>query len=276
MASRVASTETKATRSASADRFVYSLSIFKVAQAGDSTESARVIFCSACCIISRSFRSEFMAVILRNCPHCPAENSSFPITWTAPVPQLPRVWNCAATCGACSGPICFRASTVNPGMQGHPPINHAGNIEPDYMVSDIWPTRKNATAPPHTPGSVKARFLEGEDAFSRKRWNSAIAMYRSALDIATKGMQGVPTGTFFQRLVWLSDNHAITPDIRSWADHVRVEGNAALHDPEEFVESDAKALRFFTEMFLRYVFELPGAVREFRGEPAQTTPPIPG
>jgi hypothetical protein len=99
-------------------------------------------------------------------------------------------------------------------------------------------------------------------------------MYRSALDIATKGMNGVPAGTFFQRLVWLSDNHAITPDIRSWADHVRVEGNAALHDPEEFAEGDAKSLRFFTEMFLRYVFELPGAVREFRGEPPQITPPI--
>lgn len=92
-------------------------------------------------------------------------------------------------------------------------------------------------------------------------------MYRSALDIATKGMPGVPQGsTFFQRLQWLHDKHEITPDIKSWADHVRVEGNAALHDPEEFEEPDAKALRFFTEMFLRYVYELPGAVREFRGE----------
>jgi hypothetical protein len=56
--------------------------------------------------------------------------------------------------------------------------------------------------------------------------------------------------------------------------HVRVEGNAALHDPDEFNEDDAKALRFFTEMFLRYVFELPGAVRAFRGEPESTTPPM--
>lgn len=99
-------------------------------------------------------------------------------------------------------------------------------------------------------------------------------MYRSALDIATKGMDGVPPNvTFFHRLIWLHENHGITPDIRSWADHVRVEGNAALHDPEEFAEGDAKALRFFTEMFLRYVFELPGAVREFRGESPQSTPP---
>jgi len=100
-------------------------------------------------------------------------------------------------------------------------------------------------------------------------------MYRSALDIATKAMDGIPKDvTFFKRLEWLHEHHAITPDIRSWADHVRVEGNAALHDPDVFSEGDAKSLRFFTEMFLRYVFELPGAVREFRGEPESPTPPM--
>jgi hypothetical protein len=122
---------------------------------------------------------------------------------------------------------------------------------------------------------VKARYEEGEDAFARRKWNSAVAMYRSALDIATKAMEGPPKdSTFFKRLEWLHEHHAITPDIRSWADHVRVEGNAALHDPEEFDEADATTLRFFTEMFLRYVFELPGAVRKFRGEPQSPTPPI--
>ena len=48
--------------------------------------------------------------------------------------------------------------------------------------------------------------------------------------------------------------------------HVRIEGNNALYDPDDFEEDDAKPLRLFTEMFLRYVFELPGEVRAFRGE----------
>lgn len=108
------------------------------------------------------------------------------------------------------------------------------------------------------------RFIEGEDAFRRHNWNSAVSMYRSALDIATKGMENAPTGTFYKRLEWLNQNHRITPDIWSWASHVRIEGNAALHDPEDFDAEDAKTLRLFTEMFLRYVFELPGAVKEFR------------
>ena len=181
--------------------------------------------------------------------------------------------NCAAVCGACGKPISFVASHKG-GSANAAPLNHGGNIEPTWIVNKIWPTRTAADAPAHTPGPVKTRFLEGEAAFRRGGWNSAVAMYRSALDIATKGMDGVPANsTFFQRLVWLHGNHAITPDIRAWADHVRVEGNAALHDPDEFAEGDAKALRFFAEMFLRYVFELPGAVREFRGEAPQATPP---
>lgn len=178
-------------------------------------------------------------------------------------------WNCVAICGGCNGPISFRARQTNAHAAGTPPASLNGNIEPQFHVPTIWPSRSEAVAPPHTPGSVKGRFLEGEDAFRRGRWNSAVAMYRSALDIATKGMNDVPAGKFFDRLKWMAENHAITPEIRSWADHVRVEGNAALHDPEEFNEADAKSLRFFTEMFLRYVFELPGEVKSFR-EPKAT------
>jgi hypothetical protein len=213
-----------------------------------------------------------MGVILRNCPHCPAEHSSFTIVWSNPFPNNPAAFNCLAACAACSWPICFIALQTT---EGAIPANYSGNIEPKWHVKEIWPDRKPPAAPQHTPPSVKTRFEEGEDAFTRKKWNSAVAMYRSALDIATKAMDGPPKDvTFFKRLEWLHDNHAITPDIRSWADHVRVEGNAALHDPEQFNEQDAKALRFFTEMFLRYVFELPGAVREFRGEPESATPPM--
>jgi hypothetical protein len=208
------------------------------------------------------------AILLRNCPHCPAQQSPFSIVWNGKPLNAPQhVWAATATCGVCGYPISFLA-THNTG-QGVPPATINGNVEVHFTAGVTWPSRSDPAAPSHTPQPIARRFLEGEDAFSRGRWNSAVAMYRSALDISTKGMQGVPeNATFFRRLEWLHENHKITPDIRSWADHVRVEGNAALHDPEEFGEGDAKALRFFTEMFLRYVFELPGAVEEFRGRTA--------
>jgi hypothetical protein len=208
-----------------------------------------------------------MAILRRNCPHCPAEHVAFELVYSGTLPQqmLPHIWNCCARCGACNKPIAFVATSIQKSQQS--PMQFNGDIEQAWSVPTIWPTRADPNAPPYTPPHVARRFLEGEDAFSRRKWNSAVAMYRSALDIATKSMDGVPDkATFFERLRWLHDNHGITPNIWSWATHVRVEGNAALHDPEEFEADDAKALRFFTEMFLRYIFELPGAVREFRGE----------
>lgn len=208
-----------------------------------------------------------MAVLRVNCPHCPAEHVAFDVQWATRHKGLHHVWACTALCGACSFPISFIATAKSSGNQ-HPPMGAiTSEISEQWFVKEVWPIKTAAVAPPHTPPSVRKRYLEGEDAFRRGNWNSAVAMYRSALDIATKTMDGVPQNqTFYQRLQWLHDNHGITPDIHSWASHVRVEGNAALHDPEDFAENDAKALRFFTEMFLRYVFELPGAVREFRGE----------
>lgn len=158
--------------------------------------------------------------------------------------------------------MCFQTNKSNT----TPPAAHQGEINDAYGVEDIWPGRLLSAAPLHTPASVAKRFLEGEAAYQRHSWNAAVAMYRSALDIATKAIEGTPAGTFYKRLEWLHQNHKITPDIWSWADHVRVEGNEALHDPDEFEEEDAKPLRLFTEMFLRYVFELPGEVRAFRGE----------
>lgn len=78
-------------------------------------------------------------------------------------------------------------------------------------------------------------------------------------------MADAPEGaTFFKRLEWLHTNHRITPDMWAWADRVRIEGNEALHDPEDFTEEEAKPLRLFTETFLKYVFELPGEIATYR------------
>lgn len=202
-----------------------------------------------------------MPVIVKDCPHCPATRSTFEIKWVENFAA--PVWLVTATCAACRKPI--TAQVRRKDGTSASPNGIAGAIEPAFVILNAWPDRKAAGAPAHTPLAVARRFLEGESAYERHSWNAAVAMYRSALDIGTKALDGVPQGqTFFKRLEWLHDNHRITPDMRSWADQVRIDGNDALHDPEEFTEADAKPLRLFTEMFLRYVFELPGEVDAFR------------
>lgn len=204
-----------------------------------------------------------MAVLTADCPHCGTNKVAFKVSTSYSGPGGRRVG--LGQCGSCHLPLTFLAQTGAPLEQVH------GDILAAHHILDMWPAIVELAAPTHTPTPIARRFIEGEDAYRRGNWNSAVAMYRSALDIATKAMPDVPSGlTFYKRLMWLHEHHFITQQMKDWADHVRVDGNDALHDPDEFEESDAKPLRLFTETFLRYVYELPGEVAAFRGE----TPPV--
>lgn len=171
-------------------------------------------------------------------------------------------WRVFASCAACRDMVIGILMVVS--ATQHSPKTVSANIEGrGYAVTGMWPERRSALAPPFTPKSVESRFLDGEFNFASGRWNAAVGLYRATLDLATKALDA-KGDTFFERLKWLAEQHRVTPDIKDWADHVRVDGNEALHDPDEFSKEDAEPLRHFTEMFLRYVFEMPGRVAEFR------------
>ncbi|WP_439472747.1 DUF4145 domain-containing protein [Brevundimonas sp.] len=210
-----------------------------------------------------------MALVKIDCPHCGIAHVAANIAWQEGNPSGKLF---LARCGACHLPISGRA--VNTAGYDTDFVKSVGDITHDYwQIRQTWPEIVSLSAPEHTPASVAKRFIEGEEAYQRGNWNAAVAMYRSALDIATKGMDGVPPRlTFYQRLQWLHEEHRITPEMRAWADHVRIDGNEALHEPDEFTEADAKPLRLFTETFLKYAFELPGEVSRYR---EQTEPPPP-
>lgn len=204
-----------------------------------------------------------MGVLTTDCPHCDVARVGFTVMWSY---NSPRGRVGIGSCGACRMPITFLAGT------GASLEQYSGELREHVPIGQIWPEISNVVAPKHTPLPVARRFVEGEENFKRGSWNSAVAMYRSALDITTKSMPDVPTGkTFYSRLVWLRDEGRITQQMKDWADHVRVEGNDALHEPDEFIEEDARPLRLFTETFLRYVYELPGEVAAFRGETPDTS-----
>ena len=45
--------------------------------------------------------------------------------------------------------------------------------------------------------------------------------------------------------------------MKDWAQHIRLGGNNAVHEPEEFSDTDARQLHIFAELFLTYAFTLP-------------------
>lgn len=208
-----------------------------------------------------------MPVIRTDCPHCHTQRVAFELKWEF---RRPHDYLTLGLCGSCGLPV---TALLEPYYGADAPLRIAFDVEEYYNIREMWPKVEPIGAPKHTPPPVAKRFTEGEQAYSRENWISAVAMYRSALDIATKSMEGVPPGLkLVKRLQWLHDNHRITPDMKDWADHVRVEGNDALHDPEDVDAADARSLRLFTETFLKYVYELPGEVSEFRSTPNSDIP----
>lgn len=105
---------------------------------------------------------------------------------------------------------------------------------------------------------------EGDDA------NAAVAMFRRALELSVRILEPkAPSGlSLFQRIERLPAD-LVTPAMKGWATHVRLGGNDALHDPEEFTLEEATTLRTFTEMFLTYAFTLPKMLERAQ-PPAQT------
>ena len=83
-------------------------------------------------------------------------------------------------------------------------------------------------------------------------------MFRRALELAVRKLDpdAPKRATLIERIERLS-NDVITPAMKQWAHQVRLGGNDALHDPEEFTIEEAQILRTFADLFLTYAFTLP-------------------
>jgi hypothetical protein len=82
--------------------------------------------------------------------------------------------------------------------------------------------------------------------------------------VALKKIDPSLSGMLGPRIEKLAKDGELTTDIAEWSRTVKDVGNAAAHD-EEPISRDAQ-LRNFSEMLLRYLFSLPGAVKKRRGE----------
>lgn len=87
-------------------------------------------------------------------------------------------------------------------------------------------------------------------------------MFRKSLDVTLKHVHPEGKGTLQKRIDALPQELGITPAMKQWAHEIRDLGNDAAHEEEPFTEGEAKALHAFTEMFLTYVFTLPGMLEE--------------
>ena len=95
--------------------------------------------------------------------------------------------------------------------------------------------------------------------------------FRKALDAATRhlirglnptDLESIVSRTLKPRIDWLHSQGDLTDDLKAWAHLIRDEGNDAAHEEDPYTPEEAQDLHDLTEVFLMYVFTIPGKIRE--------------
>lgn len=152
-----------------------------------------------------------------------------------------------------------------------------GSVESlGYRVKEMWPTPSPPQIPAHLPQEVEKAFKGAERNFFMEDGEDAAAMlYRRSLDIAIRIKHPELKGLLAPRISKLTDKGMLPPQMKEWADHIRLIGNDGAHEPEGVSMTDLKPMRNFTEAFLRYFITIPFQVSMHRGEIDENGNPIP-
>jgi hypothetical protein len=210
-----------------------------------------------------------MSLITHKCPHCRTEHIAFGI---AAIDTWADGRHCAIylRCPKCKLPSCGIISTPNP-QQAIPSAalqQQSGDIlQMGWEIDHFWPEPPGPLIPELLPPDVQRVYLQAERNFPIEGNEEASGtMYRKALDIALKKIDPSLSGMLGPRIKKLAEAGKLTTDIAAWADTVRDVGNDAAHEEEPITREELTQLRSFSEMLLRYLFSLPGAVKKRRGQ----------
>lgn len=218
-----------------------------------------------------------MSLMTLDCPHCPVTNGQFQSVVATLRPRTSHVWTTVYVCNACTGAVAAKIEGVTPGKAPSP---HEFPLDPResglYVVGPIYPEAKASVAPAHTPDAIARAYLQALSNIRMGNWDAAGAMARKSVEVATKSLLGLSDVDAARsrtdlngRINKLEVDRRITPDLKDWAHAIRLDGNRAVHG--EFTEDEAKEIVSFAELFLIYVFQLPGMLAERKAK--QAAPP---
>ncbi len=88
-------------------------------------------------------------------------------------------------------------------------------------------------------------------------------MFRKALEVGLKDRFSLTKRNLADRIQEAATKGLLTKDMADWATQIRLGGNDAVHKGD-YTQEEAEDLKVFTELLLRYLFELPGNLKEAR------------
>ena len=121
----------------------------------------------------------------------------------------------------------------------------------------------------HIPDAeVEQLFNEAKSCYSISAYTSSVMCCRKLL-MNISVAEGAKAGKGFADYVnYLNDNNYIPPNGKKWVDSIRKLGNEANHKIQFKTNEEAERIMVFTEMLLRFIYEMPGIMMET--EPPET------
>jgi HEPN domain-containing protein len=130
-----------------------------------------------------------------------------------------------------------------------------------------YPQDMKREVPNDVPEKIGNAYEEALDNLHRGKYETSVLLCGKALDLSTKGMDAA--WKLDQRLKKLAADGKITAAMADWAQEIRVDRNAAIHEDEDFTQKDAEDIVTFTEAFLTYIYTLPALINSRREKPEE-------
>ena len=218
-----------------------------------------------------------MPSVILECPHCGADKIGFDIAMefraSAGPPNTARFRE-FMVCSNCEEVIIgiFDSTSLR---YNSPKACPTDPTKLGWHIVNTYPKPQPSKSPTHTPDDLKRIFLQAADAFKRNLPDASGAMSRKVMDVSTQQLvkqlsdQTKTFKTIYDRIEALANNGLLTPDLKDWAHQLRLGGADAAHDLDPFTPEEASELLDFAELYLTYVYSLPGRLKE-RRERAET------
>lgn len=216
------------------------------------------------------------ASIILECPHCGAEKIGFAIVHDVPCQkkmgaQQTKMFRSLLICSNCEEAVVASFRKPSTSNFGAPAACPSDPTNFGYVLLDTYPKAVPPRTPAHATEALKNYFGQASEAARRGNYDASGAMSRKVVDVSTKQLLGDEAKKFNNiqgRIDALAAKHALTPDLQEWAHQVRLGGNEAAHDEEPFDKADAEELLDFVDLYLTYVYTLPGRLAERKARAA--------
>jgi hypothetical protein len=200
-----------------------------------------------------------------DCGHCGGKSCSFHIRDFITNETDCRIIEASVVCAVCDrlSLITYHHFSTNVSFGSYSFDKHYHTLPDEIPEIGFIPAPATSSAPDHTPEPVRSFFLEAVSCVKTAP-NASGAMFRKSLDAALKLLHPNGSGNLIKRINSAADEGLLTKDLANWAHRLRIEGNDAVHDEDPFTQEEAEQLYQFAELFMMYVFTLPGMLEAYK------------